>query len=340
MVPGTQTKFIAANGLTFETAVAEPTGPEQAGPDGAGPDGAGGPRKLALLLHGFPELNYSWRHQIRTFTDQGYTVWAPNLRGYGMTTRPLGISAYSLDRLVEDVAGLIDEAKAQGIADEVCLVAHDWGGIIAWSFMLGAVRPVDRFIVMNLPHPTRFVEEFRTWKQFKRSWYTLFFQIPWLPEKLLGANGAEGIGKAFANMAVDKSRFPDFVLATYREAAQRPGALTAMVNYYRAAMRRRTPYHDLWSDPPVIETPTLMVWGEEDTALCVETTERTAPLMRDFTLRRLPGVSHWVQQEAPEAVNAMVAAWLAGRDVPQAGDLTDLPRLPEQSVHVTSSDGR
>jgi pimeloyl-ACP methyl ester carboxylesterase len=330
MVPGSETQFIAANGMTFETAVARPTAAQD----------SGGPRKFALLLHGFPELNYSWRHQVRTFTDLGYTVWAPNLRGYGMTTRPLGIDAYSLDKLVDDVAGLIDEATAQGIADEVCVVAHDWGGIIAWSFVLAEVRPLGRFIVMNLPHPTRFMEELRTWKQFKRSWYTFFFQIPWLPEKLLGANGAEGIGRAFSNMAVDKTRFPDHVLATYREAAQRPGALTAMVNYYRAAMRRRTRYQDLWSSPPVVRTPTLMVWGEEDSALCVESTDRTAPLVADFTLRRLPGVSHWVQQEAPEKVNVMVSAWLKGEPVPLASETGDLPRLPEPSVDVTSSGGR
>ena len=326
MVPGTQTTFIEANGIRFEVAVAHPV---QAA------DQAGGEtkRKLALLLHGFPELNYSWRDQIPAFTNAGYTVWAPNLRGYGDTSRPQGIDAYRLDVLVDDVAGLIDAAKAEGLADEVCLVAHDWGGAIAWSFLLGNTRPIEKFIVMNLPHPKRFVDEFRTWKQFKRSWYTLFFQIPWLPEKLLGANKAEAIGKAFLNMAVDKSRFPDDVLDVYRQAALKPRALTAMVNYYRAAMRRRTPYHGLWSEPPVITVPTLMIWGEEDSALCVETTDRMDPLVTDFTLRRLPDVSHWVQQEAPDTVNAMIAAWLGGIPVPQAGDL----QRPAAPATVTSS---
>ncbi|MGD1933265.1 MAG: alpha/beta fold hydrolase [Candidatus Phaeomarinobacter sp.] len=321
MVPGTQTTFIEANGIRFEVAVAPP-------------GYTAGPRKLALLLHGFPELNHSWRDQIPTFTHAGYTVWAPNLRGYGDTSRPLGIDAYRLDVLVDDVAGLIDAAKAQGLADEICLVAHDWGAVIAWSFLLGEVRPVDKFVVMNLPHPKRFMDELKTWKQFKRSWYTFFFQIPWLPEKLLGANGADAIGKAFLNMAVDKSRFPDDVLDVYRKAALKPGALTAMVNYYRAAMRRRTSFRDLWNEPPVVTVPTLMIWGEEDSALCVETTDKMDPLMTDFTLRRLPGVSHWVQQEAPETVNAMIAAWLGGIAVPQAGDLQ---KLEAPAAPVTSS---
>lgn len=102
-----------------------------------------------------------------------------------------------------------------------------------------------------------------------------------------------------------------------------------MVNYYRATMRRQTRYQELWQDPPIIDVPTLMIWGEADSALCVETTDRTEPLMADFTLRRLPNVSHWVQQEAPETVNAMIAAWLGGVAVPSADDLR---RLPESSL--------
>ena len=101
-----------------------------------------------------------------------------------------------------------------------------------------------------------------------------------------------------------------------------------------AAMRRRTSFRDLWNEPPVVTVPTLMIWGEEDSALCVETTDKMDPLMTDFTLRRLPGVSHWVQQEAPETVNAMIAAWLGGIAVPQAGDLQ---KLEAPAAPVTSS---
>ncbi len=302
-VPGTRTEFISANGIEFEVAVADPATPQ--------------PRKrLALMLHGFPELNYSWRFQVPLLAQHGYTVWAPNLRGYGKSSRPEGIDAYSLDKLVGDVAGLIDAARA----DEVCLMAHDWGGVIAWSFLLGDVRPIDRYIIMNLPHPTRMAAELRHWRQLRRSWYVLFFQLPWLPERALGANGAKGIGDAFYNMAVDKSRFPDEVLDVYRKAALEPGALTAMVNYYRALMRRRTRFQGLMREPRIIKTPTLMIWGEEDAALCVENTDGTEALVSDFTLRRLPNVSHWVQQEAPEAVNTIIDAWLSGRAVPNAGE--------------------
>ena len=155
----------------------------------------------------------------------------------------------------------------------------------------------------------------RSPRQLARSWYVFFFQLPLLPERLLAARNAAAIGRAFSEMAVDKSAFPPEVLDRYRQAAQQPGALTAMINYYRANLVSLTAP----ASYPMVETPTLMVWGEQDTALGLELTEGYGPWVRDFTLRRLPGVSHWVQQEAPGKVNAAMADWLdANRIVPQA----------------------
>ena len=212
-----------------------------------------------------------------------------------------------------------DEAfeRARGITGAVTLVAHDWGGAIAWTFVLKKVRPLERFIVMNLPHPTLMGKALRTWAQLKKSWYIFFFQIPWLPEKLMLARNAHAIGEAFRGMAIDKSRFPESVLDHYRKNAQLPGAMTAMINYYRANFRGEQPVE--WANPPVVDVPTLMIWGEEDAALGKELTYGTEDLVTDFTIRYLPQVSHWVQQEAPEAVNAMIRAWIEGRHVPQAG---------------------
>jgi pimeloyl-ACP methyl ester carboxylesterase len=145
------------------------------------------------------------------------------------------------------------------------------------------------------------------WPQRLKSWYVLFFQIPWLPEFLLRQNRAEGIAKAFLNMAVDKGAFPPEVLEEYRRNALIPGALTAMINYYRANLKL------LAETSPPITVPTLMLWGEEDTALDVKLTEGYGPHVRDFTLRRFPNVSHWVQQEAPGPVNAALFEWLQGK---------------------------
>jgi pimeloyl-ACP methyl ester carboxylesterase len=159
--------------------------------------------------------------------------------------------------------------------------------------------------------------ELRTLKQIRRSWYIAFFQIPWLPDRLLAAQGARAVGQAILRSSCDPSRFPDDVLDVYRRCASQPGATTAMLNYYRAIVRGGGGGRQSKLGFPVIETPTLMLWGEEDVALAKETTFGTEKYVRDLTLRYLPGVSHWVQQEAPESVNAMLEAWLEGRAVPE-----------------------
>ncbi len=272
--------------------------------------------RLALLLHGFPEHAHSWRFQLPVLAELGFRAWAPCLRGYGTTSRPQRTRDYHVDHLTADVAGLIDAAGAR----ETVLIGHDWGGAVAWAFALRGLRPLSRLVVMNMPHPKIFLSNLFRWPQARRSWYIGFFQLPWLPELALGARGAKAIGDAFYGMAVDKSRFPREVTDFYREQARAPGALTAMIAYYRANLRRR-PRRDELGAETALEVPTLMLWGEEDTALGLELTEGTEQLVRDFTLRTLPRVSHWVQQEAPETVNAMLRAWLTGVPVPQASDL-------------------
>ena len=281
-----RTRFVDANGLQFEV------------------DECGQGSRFALCLHGFPECAFSWRHQLPRLARLGYRVWAPNLRGYGRTSRPAGVDAYHIDRLVDDVVGLIDAAGAT----ETLLVGHDWGGGVAWMTALSQRRRLSGLVVMNAPHPARFVAHLFRWPQIRRSWYVFAFQVPRLPELLLGRRGARAVGRAFLDMAVDKSRFPPDVLDVYRQQALQPGALTAMVNYYRANRHLvRTPPAQL-AQP--IETPTLLIWGTADTALGVELAAETDAYVSPLTTRFLPGVSHWVQQEAPERVNALLEAWL------------------------------
>lgn len=287
-------EFIQAGALRFEVATAgDPASP-----------------RLALLLHGFPECAFSWRHQVEFLAVRGYRVWAPNQRGYGNSPQPRGVRNYHLDELTADVANLIDAAGAS----EVLLAGHDWGAMVAWEFAMRRLRPLARLAIFNVPHPAIFRAALRTNKaQRKRSRYVAFFQLPWLPEYLLTRRGGALIDEAFRGMAVDKSRFPDDVLAVYRANALRPGGATAMLNWYRAAGRSfGAPNAPL----PTIETPTLMVWGEQDSALGKELTVGTDRYLKDLTLRYLPDVSHWVQQEAPERVNEIWGAWLDGREVP------------------------
>ncbi len=285
-ITGIAINWVEANGQTFEVAQ------------------AGEGKKLALCLHGFPELHYSWRFQIPLLAEQGYRVWTPNMRGYGGSSKPDSVRDYALDHLCADVAALIDASGAE----EVTLIAHDWGAIVAWAFAIQQIRPLKRLVIMNVPHPMVGRREIRHWRQLKRSWYIFFFQIPWLPEFLISRGGGKAIKGAFSNMARDQSNFPDEALEFYAKAAMRPGSLTAMLNYYRALLRHGDTVD---VEDKMLDIPTLMIWGEEDSALNIKCTEGTEQWVPNLELHRLPGVSHWVQQEAPEKVNAILRKWLA-----------------------------
>jgi pimeloyl-ACP methyl ester carboxylesterase len=266
--------------------------------------------RLALCLHGFPELPFSWRYQFPLLARLGYRVWAPSLRGYGGTDSPQEVAAYRMSTLVEDVAGLI---RASG-AREVVLIGHDWGGALAWLLAMRRPAIIHRLVICNAPHPACFRREVRRPGQFLRSWYMLFVQLPLLPEKVLGARNAHGIADIFRRTARDPSRFPDDVLDVYRRNALRPGGLTAMLNWYRALIRDGRLLAA--TDFPIIEMPTLMIWGSDDDALSIRTTRGTGQYVSNLTFRVLPGVSHWVQQEAPDAFNAILEAWLTERSAP------------------------
>jgi pimeloyl-ACP methyl ester carboxylesterase len=257
---------------------------------------------LMLFLHGFPEFWYSWRHQLAEFA-QDYTCVAVDLRGYNASDKPAGVEAYRMEVLVQDVEGII-----RGLGYDRCiLVGHDWGGAIAWSFAYTYPQLLDVLMVMNLPHPAKFAAGLKTPQQLLRSWYIGLFQLPLLPEFLLQAGDYWLIEQMFSGMAIRKEAFTDADIRQYKAAAAKPGALTAMVNYYRALLASN--FMDLtW---PVLDVPTLMIWGEEDTALGKELTIGTEDYVRDFHLRYIPHCSHWVQQEQPETVNAYMREFLA-----------------------------
>jgi len=288
-----RTEFVEANGLRFEV------------------DKCGTGDKLAICLHGFPEHSFSWRYQLPMLAEAGYEAWAPNLRGYAGSSRPDRVSDYDIDHLMEDVSALIDASGHRSVV----LIGHDWGAVIAWQFAIEKRRPLEKLIICNVPHPGPFKKSLRNgFAQIKKSWYVFFFQIPWLPEFLLGLNGAQAIGDMFRKSSVDQSMFPTEVTTVYQENASQPGALRAMINYYRALLRARKKLAT--RGLPTIEVPTLMIWGEEDVALSKDTTYGTEEYVSDFRIRYLPGVSHWVQQEAPVQVNAMIRAFLANEPVP------------------------
>ncbi len=268
--------------------------------------------KLVLCLHGFPEHAISWRHQLPMLADLGYKVWAPNLRGYGKSSRPPFVEDYSIENLMDDVSALIDQANCK----ETVLLAHDWGAVIAWYYAMRKLRPLDKLIICNVPHPVPMQKSLRGFRQLAKSWYVFFFQIPGLPEWALGRNNAQPVRDVFLNSSMDPGQFPEEVLEVYQKSAAQPGALRAMVNYYRALLRggaRRQQEQGF----PMIEVPTLMLWGEEDLALTKASTYGTEEVVRHLTLRYLPRVSHWVQQDAPDVVNSMISAFLQDEPVPE-----------------------
>jgi epoxide hydrolase 4 len=261
--------------------------------------------RLALLLHGFPESAHSYRYQIPLLTRLGYRVWAPNLRGYGKSDKPLGRRAYTLDVLEGDVSDLIDASGARS----VLLVGHDWGGALAWNYAMHGTRPIERLVVMNCPHPALFKRGLSSPAQLMRSWYMFFFQLPYLPEYFWRANDYRRIERGLRGWAVHQEHIKDEDVRALQRSAAEPGALSGMLNWYRAMpfAFKRMKERGL----PKIRVPTLFIWGEQDRALGKELSFGTERFVESLTLRYIPDASHWVQQDTPEQVNALLEEWLA-----------------------------
>lgn len=286
-----RTEYLHANGLRFDTLTCGDPASE----------------RLALCLHGFPEIHLSWREQMPVLAALGYKVWAPNQRGYGGTTRPARMRDYAIEHLMDDVAALIDLSGAR----EVVLLGHDWGAIVAWTFAARRLRPLTHLVILNVPHPVLFARALRRRPgQMLRSWYAGFFQLPRLPEWLLRRGGAKPVAEMILRTSTSPSTFPRDLLEATRTNAAQPGALKAMIDWYRAFLRGGGLRRQLRQGFPPIEIPTLMLWGEKDTALAKYTTYGTEAFAPRLTLHYFPGVSHWVQQDATAACNEAIRSFL------------------------------
>jgi len=253
---------------------------------------------LAVLLHGFPEFWYAWRKQIGPLAAAGYRVLAPDQRGYNLSDKPRGVAAYGLDRLADDVLGLLDEAGRE----RAILVGHDWGGLVAWWTAIRQPERCSHLAVLNMPHP-RVMERFllRDRAQRRRSSYIFQFQLPWLPERRLAAGNFARAAAALARTS-RPGTFSDEDLARYRAAWSQPGAMHAMIQWYRAAFRAR-PRRPTTTR---VRPPALLVWGARDRFLG---REMAAPSLARCERGRLVVVdeaTHWVQHEEPERVNRLL----------------------------------
>lgn len=257
-----------------------------------------------ILLHGFPEFWYGWKHQIPALAEAGYRVLAPDQRGYNLSEKPKGLEACTLDTLAADVIGLIDAAGR----DKVFLVGHDWGAAVAWWTALKYPERVEKLVILNVPHPAIMIEMLdKNGRQRLKSWYIGFFQIPRLPEWMLGAANSYGLANMLLT-ASNRGSLNDADIAQYCEAWAQPGALTAMLNWYRSIVQRRPAMPaDLR-----IRVPVLILWGERDLALVPELADASAALCDDVRVVHFPSASHFVQHDEPAAVNAAILEFLKG----------------------------
>lgn len=262
--------------------------------------------RLVLCLHGFPESSLSWRHHIAPLAQAGYRVWAPDLRGYGGTTKPDGLDAYHLEALLEDVAALIEVSNTS----RVILIGHDWGGLIVWYYAMRRPKKLVGRIILNAPHPACFEREIRHCRQFRRSWYMAVFQIPWLPETMLAAGGAYLIGAIFECMRVNLKYLPHDIVHCYRQQACKPGSLTAMLNYYRAAILGGRAIRQRTIEYSAIDLPTLVIWGLRDQTLAKQNLDGLERYATDLTIVRLEQAGHFVHQDEPQRVTNEILGWL------------------------------
>ena len=255
-----------------------------------------------LLLHGFPQFWYCWRHQIPALAAAGFRALAPDLRGYNLSERPPAVGDYRIEKLVDDVAGLIRHAGRE----RAIIIGHGWGGAVAWAVAMRCPELVKRLVVINAPHPAAFTRELRTAVQLRRSWYIFFFQLPWLPESLVRRGNFAGLEQTFRHDPVRPGTFTEEDIRLYKEALARPGALTAMLNWYRALGRRGLRSRDIRP----ITAPTLLVWGERDRYLGPRLSEGIEQWVPNLRVERLPDASHWVPEEWPQRVNRLLIEFL------------------------------
>jgi pimeloyl-ACP methyl ester carboxylesterase len=259
--------------------------------------------ELVLLLHGFPECGEIWRPVGERLAREGYRVVMPDMRGYGGSDKPGGVEAYGVAHLVADVAGLV---RAMG-RERAHVVGHDWGGVVAWWAAMLRPDVIDRLGIVNAGHPVAYLAAMRTAAQFRRGWYVYLFQLPWLPEWLLGLRDYEAVRGVFARDGIPLEESAPCV-ASMRQ----PGASSAALAYYRAALRGQI--SGSAPKPRVIERPTLVVWGEKDRFLEPSLAEPPPEWVPGARVVRLPDATHWAPSDAAESVaREMLAHFREGK---------------------------
>jgi len=275
-----------------------------------------GPRsgKLVILLHGFPDCWHAWSHIIPAIVKAGYFVVAPDMRGYNLSDKPSGVHNYRINVLVSDIVDLVAYYNKK----TAIVVAHDWGGVVAWALAERHPELVEKLVIVNAPHPKAYQRELRKgFDQALSSWYIFFFQIPIIPASVISFTPYESVKTFFKgrkeNILTQEDK--DVLASSYAQ----PGAVPAMLNYYKALFRgmvfgtggrKRIEGEAKRERGEKIKVPTLVLWGDGDVALTRECAQ-CSEFVQDVRIQYIPKISHWVPYEAPEVVEREVLTFIA-----------------------------
>ena len=256
-----------------------------------------------LFLHGFPEFWYSWRKQIDYFSTK-YHVVVPDLRGYNQSLKPKQVKDYKVQSIANDVLELIQTIGK----DKVVIIGHDWGAAIAWHLLLLHKDRFAKGIILNVPHPLVFRKNFFTnLRQIVRSWYILFFQIPFLPAWLLSRNNFKNAAKALTDTSLEGS-FSEDDLEQYKQAWGNEHAIRYMIMWYKATLRyplQANAYKD-----KKVNVPLKIIWGKKDKALVATMAKESLHYCEQGDLTYIDEATHWVHQDRPDKVNQLIEAFL------------------------------
>ena len=259
-----------------------------------------------VFLHGFPEFWFAWRLQIDYFVSSGYRVIIPDQRGYNLSDKPAGIASYSIDLLARDVVGLLDTVAGS----KAFVVGHDWGAAVSWYLAARYSDRIHRAAMLSVPHPRVFINNLITSpSQLRRSWYIFFFQLPWLPEFIMHRRDWALLARGLQNTSAP-GVFSDFDLKEYKESWARKGALTAMLNWYRAALFRPS---KLALDPEGsrVKVPALLILGKKDRFAAEAMARQSLQYCDGGRLEMFETASHWVQHEEPAQLNNLLSEFFA-----------------------------
>jgi len=262
--------------------------------------------KPLIFLHGFPEFWFAWRRQIDHFVSSGYRVIIPDQRGYNLSDKPAGVANYSIDLLARDVVGVLDNVAGS----KAFVVGHDWGAAVSWYLAARYSDRIHRTAMLSVPHPRVFIKNLiMNPAQLRKSWYMFLFQLPWLPEFIVRRRDWALLVRALRDISAP-GLFSDSDLEQYKESWARKGALTGMLNSYRAALLRPS-ILALDRERSRVKLPTLLIWGKNDQFAVEAMARESLQYCDNGHLEFFESATHWVQHKEAANVNNLLSQFFA-----------------------------